>query len=137
IRASVARDVAANAAVAKEAGIRVKRGLAARGDVAHRSAGACGPVEEAAKRLVSFDRRDMQAPLLGLLLDVGGEVPPRPADSGGGIHAARGELLRDPRERMVRASLPEPIRGRLGVIAEALFTRPQRLLDPFALGHFS
>src|SRR5207244_11955219 len=35
------------------------------------------------------------------------------------------------------ASLPEPIRGRLGVIAEALFTLPQRLLGPFALGDFS
>src|SRR2546428_6686685 len=79
----------------------------------------------------------MQAPLLGLLLDVGGEVPPLHADPAGGIDADRGVLLRDPGERMVRASLPEPIRSRLRVIAEALLTLPQRLLGPFALGDFS
>src|SRR5207245_6479273 len=111
--------------------------LATRRNVDHRSVDARGPVDEAAKRLVCFERRAMQAPLLGLLLDVGGEVPPRHSDPAGGIDAKRGALLRDPGERVIRASLPEPIRGRLGVVAEALFTLPQRLLGPFALGDFS
>src|SRR5439155_20050748 len=131
VRANRRRDVAADTAVAEEATVRVKHGLATRGDVDYRSVGARGPVDEAAKRLVCFERRDMQAPLLGLLLDVGGEVPPRHADPG--RDAERGELVRDAGERVVLASLPEPIRGGRGVIAEAVFSPPQRLLGPSAV----
>jgi len=101
-----------------------------------RSVGARAPVDEATKRLVCFERRDMQAPLLGLVLDVGGEVPSLRADHGvspgnlfleNGIDAERGDLFRDLGERVVRSRLPEPRLRRVGVIAEALFTLPQRL----------
>ena len=35
---------------------------------------------------------------------------------------------------MVRAGLPQPIRRRLGIVAEALFSLPQRFFDPLAFG---
>ena len=121
------RDVGGDATVAAEAAVRVEHGPAARGHVDRRSIGGRSPVDEAAKRLVCFERRDVSAPLLGLLRDVGGEIPSHRPDPAGGIDAERGELLGDPRERVVRASLPDPIRGRLGVVAESLLALPQRL----------
>src|SRR5713101_5912621 len=82
---------------------------------------------------MSLQRREMKAPLLGLLFDIGSEIPPPCTDPNLAFETMHGQ----PGERVIRASLPEPIRGRLRVIAEALFTLPQRLLSPFALGDFS
>src|SRR5713226_1744878 len=82
---------------------------------------------------MSLQRREMKAPLLGLLFDIGSEIPPPCTDPNLAFETMHGQ----PGERVVRASLPEPIRGRLRVVAEALLTLPQRLLGPFALGDFS
>src|SRR5256885_3055674 len=50
VRANRRRDVAADTAVAEEATVRLKHGLATRGNVDHRSGSVGGPVDEAAKR---------------------------------------------------------------------------------------
>jgi len=78
------RDVGGDTTVTEEAAGRVKQGPATRRNVDHRSIGGRGPVDEAVKRLVCFERRDMQTPLLGILRDVGGEGPPRDADPADG-----------------------------------------------------
>jgi hypothetical protein len=78
-------DVTADAAVPQEAALRVEHGLAVRFNVGHRSVRTQAPVYEAAKWLVRLDGRNMQAPLLGLLLDVDGDVPPPGADPTGGV----------------------------------------------------
>ena len=70
----------------------------------------------------------MQAPLLRLLVDVGGEVPSRQAHPERGDDADSRELLRQMRETMVGSGFPQPIGGRLGIIAEALLALSKRIL---------
>ncbi len=64
-----------------------------------------------------------KTPLLGLILDVGGEILPLFADPALAFEAKHGDLG----ETVVRACLPQPIGERLDVVTIPLFTLPQRL----------
>ena len=67
--------VGGDAAVSQEAPIRVEYGLPADGHIHGRSIGEPRFVGEAAKRLMRVESRAMGAPLLGLLIKVGGPAP--------------------------------------------------------------
>src|SRR5258706_13506424 len=126
LRATRRGYVGGGAPITEETSLLIKIGFAAYGNVEHRTVPAGGPVPEVVKWLVRLEGRDVTAPLLRLLLEVGGEIPSRRADPERGVDANSGELLGSPDETAVRPGVPEPIGSRVGVGATALLALSER-----------
>src|SRR5260221_11514379 len=89
LRANRRGCVGGGAPITEETSLRIKNGFAAYGNVEHRAAPAGGPVPEVVKWLVRLEGRDVTAPLLRPLLEVGGEIPSRRAAAERGVVAYR------------------------------------------------
>jgi len=85
------------------------------------------------RRLVPGERRDVTAPFLGIVLEVGRQLPSRPAKTESLANTRGGKLVGYEGETVVRPALPEPIGRHLGVIAEALLALSKRKLGLLAL----
>src|SRR5260370_16974909 len=109
LRANRRGYVGGGAPITEETSLRIKNGFAAYGNVEHRAVPAGGPVPEVVKWLVRLEGRDVTAPLLRLLLEVGGEIPSRRADPERGGDANSAELLGWPHETGSLPALPQPI----------------------------
>src|ERR1700688_2137654 len=122
--------VPAHPPVTKETTLRIKQGLAARGNVDFGTVPACGSVREVAKRLVRIEVRYVKAPLFWLLLEVASEIPSHRAYPAGWqradfVEELLGHKVSD--ETVVRAGLPVPIGSRFGEIAESLLALAKRI----------
>src|SRR6478672_12022995 len=79
--------------VTEETSLRIKQGLAARGNVDFGTVTAGGSVSEVAKWLVRGEVRNVTAPLFWLLLEVESEIPSRRPYPAGGQDADGVKLL--------------------------------------------
>ena len=113
-------DVPGNAAVAGEPARGIQHGLAADGHEAKRTVDASDLVDEVAERLAALQGGHVLAPMFRLRREIGGDIPAALPDQHAPINTKAG-LLRDIGKGMVRASGPEPVRRRLGIVAEPLF----------------
>jgi hypothetical protein len=84
--------VGGDAPITEETSLRIKNRFTACDNVEHRAVPAGGPVPEVLKWRVRLEGRDVTAPLLRLLLEVGGEIPSRRADWERGADANGGEF---------------------------------------------
>src|SRR5258705_1288720 len=75
----------------------------------------------------------MLPPFFGFRFDIVREVPASQASQARGRDANGVEMIRYAGDPVVRSCLPEPVGGRLGVIAKALLTFAKRLLRPLAV----
>src|SRR5262249_946103 len=117
-------DVPGNSAVAGKPALSIKHGLAADGHVAKRTVVASDRVDEVMERLAAFQGGHVLAPMFRLRRDIGGDIPAALPDQYVPIRAKAG-LLREIGEGMVRTGGPEPVRRRLGIVAEPLFALPE------------
>src|SRR5262249_27739497 len=128
-------DVQGDAAVAGKPALSIKHWLAADGQEAKRTVDASDLVDEIAERLAALQGCHVLAPFFRLRREVGGDIPAALPDR----RAKRtlpDDLLREIGEVMFRAGRPEPIRRRLGIVAEPLFALPEVIVDALqALTH--
>src|SRR5207253_3952490 len=113
-------DVPGNAAVAGKPARGIQHRLAADGHKAKRTVDALDLVDEVAERLAALHSGHVLAPMFRLRREIGGDIPAAPPDQRAPINTKAG-LRRDIGKGMVRASGPEPVRRRLGIVAEPLF----------------
>src|SRR4029450_4061814 len=112
-----------------------KRRLAADAHEATRTVDASGLVDEVAERLAALQGCHVLAPMFRLRREVGGDIPAALPHQLAPFNP-KAALLREIGEVMFRAGRPEPIRRRLGIVAEPLFALPEVIVGALqALTH--
>src|SRR6516225_4878297 len=122
-------DVAAGAAITEKTPGPVEHGIAAYRDNAKRAVFDAKLVGEVAEWLVTIEQRHMFAPLLRLLLDVGGDIDASLVTAQR-IDGKAAHSLRLKGETMIGISFPIPVGCGRRVVAKALLAVAQRFGAP-------